>query len=379
MGTLAGATINAALRDQTIASFVSQGFTKQQATYFYDAMSKLSDSAVTALKLQGVLDKEGNLIDTPRNRGVYEYYVAQEQETKDNILKMYNEQGYSVTANPQTGAMYKVPISDLDMSEEIEFHSPSSRLPVLHRPFLINMIDSQFKRHAIIVNKGKSTETMITGIKLSPSPESLTINSAKIINRYHTMTRWVEEHWGDEIDTVTFSGGTFSFFGYQNSTIDKTKIPVNVPTVDESSESSQITATKNKNTVRGYDIIVPASPDTGLTLKYRQETGPYQMLKALSNFFNYNGVIYQDNETYDGVGRAQDAFLEDTGNVYFLTRHPRTGMIKERLYIKVTFDYVSLIGYFETFDIIEEATKPYKMTYNAVFKAEQTEYQMQAV
>ena len=386
MGDLAGSTINASKRKRAIQSLVSQGFTFDQATKFYDKTSKVSTDAVSQLKIEGVIDNEGKFVDTPENREIYQEAVASEQKETENVLKMYNEQGYSVAADPSTGDMYKIPIGDLGMNEEIEFHSPSSKLPVIKRPFLINMIDSQFKTHAIVVNSNRSTETMITGIKLNPSPDSLTINSSKIINRYHTMTRWVEDHWGDEIDTVTFSGGTFSFFGYRNSTVDKTKVPVNASISQsatnqvglDSTDSSQAAAVNHTSSdVLGSDINNVAAPDTGLTVQYRQDTGSYQMLKALSNFFNYNGVIYQDDRTYGGTGKARDSFLKDPDNVYFLDHHPRTGMIKERLYVKILFDYMSIIGYFETFDIMEEATSPFKMTYNVVFKAEQTEYQMQ--
>ena len=36
----------------------------------------------------------------------------------------------------------------------------------------------------------------------------------------------------------------------------------------------------------------------------------------------------------------------------------------------MTYDYLTLLGRFETFDIIEDATKPFRFTYNIIFKAE---------
>lgn len=236
---------------------------------------------------------------------------------------------YAVTIGSDggEGRMYKFRLLN-ELKEEQEIRPNLRRLPN-ERPFYIQMVDSDLRSHGIVID-----DILITSIRLAPNPSTLTINSAKIVNRYHTMTRWVEVHWGDEIDTITFSGSTFSFFGHE------------------------ITGLGN----------------TGLTLKGRQKTKAYQYIRELSKIFKYNGAIYQDSATFND-SEATTKFLQNN----FLSsdmklRHPRVGMIKERLYLNMFFDYVSFVGRFETFDIIEDSSNPFQFTYNAVFKAERTKY-----
>jgi hypothetical protein len=51
----------------------------------------------------------------------------------------------------------------------------------------------------------------ILGIVLMVNPASISVNMSKIINRTPTMVGWLEEHWGEEMDTITFQGSTASF------------------------------------------------------------------------------------------------------------------------------------------------------------------------
>ncbi len=245
---------------------------------------------------------------------------------------------FSDAAVSTDGLIVKVPTSSLRVAVPINIR-PSLRKMPNETPFILEMIDSNFQSYAILLPDG----TYITDLKLNPNPDSLIINSAKIINRYNTMTRWVEEHWGDEIDTVSFSGSSFSFTAY------------NIPNV----------------------------PNTGLTTKYGEQTPAFKMLKQLSDFIRNNGFIYKDSSLYEeGVGintpgeelgvDAVDLFLRE--NPKFVNNHPRRGMIQERLYIKLRFDYVNFIGYFESLDLVESSDNPYRNTYSAVFKSEKTKY-----
>lgn len=227
---------------------------------------------------------------------------------------------------------YKKLISE---GEEVEKDfNPSSIRKVPDRiPFLMKLVDSEYNTAGISI----PSKYIITGIKLSPNPINLSINSSKLITRYNTMTRWVEEHWGDEIDNVLFSGSSFSFFGYE----------------------------------------LPGYNNTGLTVGNRNRTKAYAMIKELARFFKNNGMIFQDNKTYDGMdisGSPTNKFINDDTNFSFVNNHPLQGVAKERLYVNIFFDYVSLLGYFESFDIIEESANPYRFTYNCVFKAERTKY-----
>jgi len=245
--------------------------------------------------------------------------------------------GFSIFSNPSTSDMIKLSNKSLGLTKEREIRPSYTKRIKGEIPFLIQMVDRDFKSYGI----GIAGNTILTSVKLTPNPETFTINSSKIINRYNTMTRWVEEHWGDEIDNITFSGSTYSFFAHQTEGI----------------------------------------PEVGLTLKYRNGTKSYEMLRELSKIFQVNGMIYQDNKTYEGSGvdlagytSPTDIYLNDPDYSNFILRHPREGLAKERLYINMQFDYVSVLGYFENFDIVEEEGSPFRMTYNSVFKAEKTKY-----
>jgi hypothetical protein len=255
----------------------------------------------------------------------------------------------------------KVPKGDVDVIEKVldnaadmgrflEIRPPIRRLPN-ETPFFIEMLDANAQPCSIQLPDG----TVIQALKLAPNPDNLVISSAKIINKYNTMTRWVEEHWGDDMDTVSFSGSTFSFMSY--------------------------------------------GPGSGLTAANRIDTNSYQMLKALVKFYRMNGCIYQDSNTYESsdtiaetntksdmdftkIDQSQyGSVLGNISTTSFLLKypsfdgdHPRAGLVKERLYLKLTFDYVSFVGYFDSFDVTEDSANPFRMTYNALFKAERTKY-----
>ena len=195
-------------------------------------------------------------------------------------------------------------------------------------PIFFEMVDSTNKQKGILVKNN----FFVTTLKLTPNPENMTINSAKKINRFNTLSGWVEEHWGDEIDTLSFNGSTFAFFGL----------------------------------------------NYGLTSEFRTQTDAYDFMKELIHLYQVNGCIYQNADDYEGADTiAVTDFLSN--NTEFRGNHPRKGLIKERLYIKLTYDYLTLLGRFETFDIIEDATKPFRFTYNLIFKAERTFYTLDVI
>ena len=109
------------------------------------------------------------------------------------------------------------------------------------------------------------------------------------------MTRWVEEHWGDDIDTISFSGGSYGFFDITNDN---------------------------------------GGMGEGLTATRRRKTDPYKMLKELANLYMSNGMLYHDSSTWD-YSELTEKFLKDADNVQFIENHPRRGLPKERLYIKL--------------------------------------------
>jgi hypothetical protein len=180
------------------------------------------------------------------------------------------------------------------------------------------------ERHNIATATGEE----VTSLILNMSPNSLVVNSAKKVNRVQSFTRWVEEHWGDEIDQISFSGNTFAFI----------------------------------------------TEDYGLAVVNRDTSSPYKELQHLVNIYLLNGAVYHKEEDstqdrrmfwdYTSVGKASMT----------INRHPRAGLISMRLYIKLSCDFAQFVGYFESFDITEDAVNPYRMAYTVSFKSEYTKW-----
>ena len=221
-------------------------------------------------------------------------------------------------------------------SSVIELQPPYVRKVPNETPMIVDYVDSNMKP-VLIELEDKSR---IEALKLSPNPDSMVISSSKVINRYNTMTRWVEEHWGDDLDVINFSGSTYSF-----------------------------------------NVRVDQGVYTGLTSLYRNFSEAYEFLKALIRIYRTNGYLYQEKKAYAMTITATDAKEEMDSfmsnrfllqNPYFRDKHPRHGMIRERLYNRITFDYVTLLGYFESFDVTEDSSNPYRLLYTAVFKSEKT-------
>ena len=248
-------------------------------------------------------------------------YVSDPLVSGSELANQYN---LIVPANMTNSNVFK--IMDTGQFQEVEIRSDVRRAPN-EIPFLIRMVDSDLRNAAIYLNP----DIVVTGIKLTPNPDTFSISSTKIVNRYNSMTRWVEECWGDEMDTVSFSGSTFSFTAYKLQDV----------------------------------------PDVGLTVKYSRNTKAYSFLREFIKLMEYNGLIFQDNVTYTNASSQQ--FLSD-GNSEFIGNHPLAGTVRERLYVNIFYDYVSFLGYFESFDIMETSDSPYRNTYSCIFKSERTKY-----
>jgi hypothetical protein len=224
----------------------------------------------------------------------------------------------------------------------VEFQPPYVRKVTDEIPMIIDYVDSNIKPVHIELEDGSTIESL----KLTPNPESLVISSSKIVNRYNTMTRWVEEHWGDDLDSINFSGSTYSF---------NFKLNPNDP--------------KYPNQYKG------------LTVLGRSVSESYQFLRALINIYRINGYLYQEDNGYTMSNSpsserevAEFAIMNRylNQNPSFIGNHPRRGMIRERLYNRISFDYVTFLGHFESFDITEDSANPYRLIYSTVFKSEKT-------
>lgn len=230
---------------------------------------------------------------------------------------------------------WKICYDPSDKSYIREIRPPYMRKVPNANPIIIDMVDRNKKTILIEFENGER----IQALKMDPNPESLVINSSKIINRYNTMTRWVEEHWGDEIDNITFSGSTYSF------------------------------------------TVINNNEHIGLAVISRNYSEAYKFLKKFIEFYRTNGYLYQDESGYTmerETAENRDQFQYQSMNRYLLlnpsfrNRHPRDGLIRERLYIRMRFDFVTFYGYFESFDITEDQSSPFRLTYNSVFKSEKT-------
>jgi hypothetical protein len=198
--------------------------------------------------------------------------------------------------------------------------------------FLVDIVDPSSDTIKLVSVLSFNGDT-ISSIKLNMSPSSLIINGAKKINSQQTMTRWVEEHWGDEMDQLSFQGDTFSFLDFN-------------------------------------------SDGGGLCAANRINTEPYKELQHLLKIYKSNGCIIQKDFIEETEGEEARIFFNygDPGNPYKILSHPRKGFIKKRYYIRLTWDFAEMFGFFESFDVIENETSPFKFNYSASFKSEHTKW-----
>lgn len=192
----------------------------------------------------------------------------------------------------------------------------------------VELLDSDMRPTAIT----KSGGAIVKGLRLQMSPETLAINSVKVINRYQTLTSWVEEHWGDEMDQLTFSGKSLGFI----------------------------------STVNGRKL---------LAIDSRSSSAAYKEMKKLISIVKSNGLVIQGASVGDPSRAVREFYSPNsTTPVRKIISHPRAGMVKERMYVKITFDFVSCIGYFESFEVAESASNPFLVSYNISFRSEMTRY-----
>lgn len=261
--------------------------------------------------------------------------VFQKYVMSETLPESYLENGVEPTLTTGPSANWKIYNSSPTI---VEIQPPYVRRVPNETPMIIDYVDANMYPVKIEFEDGARIEAL----KLTPNPDSMVISSSKIINRYNTMTRWVEEHWGDDLDSINFSGSTYSFSARINE----------------------------------GDSIGP-----GLTAIYRDSSEGYKFLKALIDIYRTNGYLYQEKAAYSKAKLITEQRLEVDyvmvnrfllQNPSFRNHHPRHGMIRERLYNRISFDYVTFLGYFESFDITEDSSNPYRLLYSAVFKSEKT-------
>ena len=218
--------------------------------------------------------------------------------------------------------------------------------PVDQLPFYIQLESEQGETVALDLLDG----TKIVGIKLIINPTSISFNMSKIANRTQTMTGWFEEHWGEELDTVTFQGSSATFIlgGRVQRDISYGTGPYGA------GEFLRDYGTRQSfNDAFGLQDPFSQTPETGkaledsiqigLTTGKRRMSVAYQEFRRITNIMNSNGCVF-DNQ----------------------------GFVVERNFIRLGFDYATLLGYFESIDITEDALSPFRFTYTITFKSEKT-------
>jgi hypothetical protein len=191
----------------------------------------------------------------------------------------------------------------------------------------------------------------LVGLVMLINPASVSLNLSKMINRTQTMTGWVEEHWGEELDTITLqgSGAGFIWEGPQAvmpvAPIERDGRLYNTPTTQS---AEQLRSVFNRYmAIPDLGTWSPVGPgdNSGLAVSRRRETVAYEEFKHITQFMNANAA------TFD-----------------------LKGFVKERLYIQLSYDYACYRGYFESIDITESADTPFKFIYTITYKSERTVY-----
>jgi len=181
----------------------------------------------------------------------------------------------------------------------------------------------------------------ILGIVLFINPASISTNLAKLVTRTQTMTSWVEEHWGEELDTLTFTGSSAAFIWGGPAS----NLPAPGPLQLSTEEIRDIFNNYMDIPDLGTNEPIGPGDNSGLTVKRRRDTLSYDEFRKLAFLMNGNGAEY---------------------DIY--------GLVRNRLFIQLAYDLSAFRGYFESMDITENADSPYRFTYTITFKSEKSVY-----
>ena len=147
---------------------------------------------------------------------------------------------------------------------------------------------------------------------LYTNPKGLQFSYQKKVDRTQTMGGWVEYYWGDDPITITLDIPTGGFIRY----------------------TTGLTSTTGSVNIKGEGF----GKDIGGT---RRDTIQYDKMLDLLALFHNNGSIY-----------------DQRGNIALQGR------------IRMSFDGGVWFGWFQSFNISEEAEQPFMFSLNAVFQVE---------
>lgn len=148
-----------------------------------------------------------------------------------------------------------------------------------------------------IVEDIYSSSILLPPLYFQINPQTFNIAYAKKIHRYQTFSAYVEEYWGDELDTISCEGSTGAFI----------------------------------------------SKDFGLDTIGRAKTEPYFKFQDVLDVYRNNGNVY-DNR----------------------------GRVIRKGKIVVFFDPGTYYGFFENFSYTENASSPFRFTFNFTFKVQKS-------
>jgi hypothetical protein len=200
-------------------------------------------------------------------------------------------------------------------------------------PFFIELVDFSGRNVPLDLGDG----VMIKGLRLMINPATCNMNMSKIVNRTQTMVSWVEEHWGEDLDTISFQGSTASFiYGARTMTAFEGKARLKETEYKESFDTAMGLSPITDKFIR--------KPMEGLTVQSRRDTLAYQEFKIIAQQISGTNGAEFDSQ----------------------------GFVKAKKYIQLSYDYAIFRGYIESLDITEDASTPFRFTYTLTFKSEKT-------
>lgn len=239
--------------------------------------------------------------------------------------------------NQNNGIQFQLQSAAFPSYAESDLYNSGKKRPPDRSKFYVQTVDDYGNPKPYTVNG-----LTILGLILTINPSTVSINASKIVNRTQTMTGWVEDHWGEDLDTITFQGSSAAFMWHgPDAGIPKPQGPLK-------QTPQQITDTYNNYAgIQGLGIVEPVGTGrhSGLAVTERRNTATYQEFRKLMQLMNGNGATFDVH-----------------------------GLVESRLYIQVMYDYACYRGYFESFDLTESSDSPYRFTYTITYKAEKTMY-----
>jgi hypothetical protein len=194
------------------------------------------------------------------------------------------------------------------------------------------------------INTLTSTD-IVYGVELMVNPSSLSSNLAKLIGRSQTMTSYVEDHWGEELDTLTIQGHTAAFVtGASGPSGDIGDIYSLRLSTQEQTPINEFVK-KYKNVSSGRPGVGISDTDPGLTVSQRRKSMSYIQFRRLLDIIRINGCLFD-----------------------------YSGLVRKRYYIMLSYGNSAYKGFFENVDVTEIATDPFRYQYTITFKSEETLY-----